>query len=192
MGNWNPQVRPHYSLDFEDWRSQESDEAWVFDIPEVLTNGSNMDASWFISASEDMESQGSPSMADYCLRMAAQRGSALAMMILGQDRSAMEFDDEALRWFRRVSFLMADPRNEAWMTPEDRHQFASDALRFQQACVQNGADPDAESPDDIGLNSLGAQGLAPVYCLKCGTQKYPNVPADQCDDSVHLVRRNFG
>jgi hypothetical protein len=126
------------------------------------------------------------------LRKAAQRGSALAMMLLGFGRSALQHDQEALRWFRRVRFLLADPGNETNISEEARTKMFTDAIKNAEICVHNGANPLESEPQDVGVKSLGALGLGPIYCLVCGSSKVPSAPPEQCDDSVHLVSRHFG
>jgi hypothetical protein len=194
MGNgWSPRVRTHYSLDFEDWRALECpSERWALMIPEPLTNGGDLSYEWFIVQSEVASDEGSPMMEDFWLRMAAQRGSVLAMMVLGELRAGIAHDDEALRWYRRVEFLLQDPRNDPGLEPAEREQMLADARTNAQIAIANGADSGAISPQDLGAQSLAAAGRAHTYCLRCGRAKVPTAPPGQCDDSVHLELRNFG
>ena len=192
MTGWTPLVRPKYHVDFEDWRTRESDEVWVTMIPEQLENGEDPTYGWFLQQSEISADEGSPMMEDFWLRKAAQRGSVIAMMCLGEGRSELEHDDEALRWFRRAEFLVSDERNDPNLEASDRAEIQRDSRQFAETTIANGADPQARAPEDIGVNSLAAAGLEPTYCLRCGTWKYPDAPLGQCDDTVHMVEHRFG
>jgi len=193
VSEWIPQVRGHYSVDFQDWRAKESpDERWVLMIPEPLLNGEDLSYDWFIVQSEEASEEGSPMMEDFWLRKAAQRGSAFAMMVLGELRADMAHDAEALRWYRRVEFLLQDDRNDPGLDPGLREEMLRDARTNAEVAIANGADPMAVVPHDLGVNSRSAAGLAHVYCLRCGCAKLPTAPPGQCDDSVHLELRRIG
>jgi hypothetical protein len=175
-------------MDFEDRRRLESSDLWLVSIPRDLTNGQDSSYDWFLLQS-DMYSD-EPIMWDFFLRGAAQRGSALAMMILGELRADLEFDNEALRWFRRAEFLLQDPRNEPEMGIEDRQKILADARENAEIAIANGADPGKRYPRDVGVgNELVAKGF--TYCLTCGKLKINTAPIDQCDDSVHMEFRQF-
>ena len=183
---------PKYIVDFEDWSTRESDESWVTMVPQQLENGEDLSYGWFMQQSEISANEGSSMMEDYWLRKAAQRGSAIAMMLLGESRSELEHDDEALRWFRRAEFLVSDERNDPDLSASDRAEILRDSREFANTTIANGANPNVLAPRDIGVNSLAAEGLAMTYCLRCGMAKYPNAPLGQCDDTVHVVEHRFG
>jgi len=185
---WDPKIRLRAVMDFEDLRRLESPETWLISIPKELTNGQDTSYTWMLLQSGNFPDE--PLMEDYFLRKAAQRGSALAMMILGEMRANLEFDQEALRWYRRVEFLLLDSRNEPELPKADRQEMLKDARGNGEIAIANGADPREDYPNDVGEGSeLPAKGF--TYCLKCGKLKIVTAPIDQCDDSVHMEFRQF-
>ena len=148
---------------------------------------------WLIEQEKAVE--GSPEE-DFFLRGAAARGSIVAMTDLMLNVYNSEKDDwEAWRWARRVLFLLG--RSDRIDTSVDQEMLESiEPMAKETAERVEKEMPKTKdgrvflqlprAPQDVGLPGQFN------YCLNCGRWKLPDAPLDQCDDSVHLVRRVFG
>ncbi len=195
---WKPSVREIFSHDFEERVEQETAEdtenAWVWIIPEPLENGADLSYSWFHQNADESEAKGDACFQDFWLRKAAQRGSMIAMQKLAELRYHLGHQEESLRWnFRLLYALLDDAAN---ITESDHWEGWQEEV---DSTVRNIA---FLSGEGIGIGEgvfrnnprdLGSQRDYPdfLYCLKCGSLKYAFAPIDQCDDSVHAAFRSF-
>ena len=196
--DWNPQIRPSYQFDFEDWVDKETvgDNAWVFFVPEALENGEDMSPDWFLQQSDVSFNDGNEMLEDFWARKAAQRGSWLAMENLATLRYELGHLDECMRWNQRLIACL----NDSAASPDQLvPPLGQDELREKlDAAIGNvewleseGIDSKVNNPRDLGINRnyIGQQF---TYCLKCGKWKSATALLDQCDDSVHVVASHFG
>ena len=195
---WKPSIRETFSHDFEERVEQETAEdtenAWVWFVPEPLQNGEDMGFAWFHQMARDSEAQGDKCFQDFWLRKAAQRGSWLAMQELAELRYHLGHLDESLRWnFRTLYTLLSDAANitepdqwEGWQEEVDSTVRNIAFLSGEGIAIGEGVW--RNNPRDVGDQRDYPDFL---YCLKCGSLKYAFAPIDQCDDSVHAAFRSF-
>jgi len=113
------------------------------------------------------------------------------MLLLGLNRAEIEHDDEALRWFARARLILRDEKNDPLLEPDLQQQMRRDLEEYIEVTLKNGADPAGLEVADVGPDHL-RQKSEHVYCLGCGTAKYPSAPIAQCDDSVHVALLRLG
>lgn len=189
---WLPTFRASAEEDFED---RLSETGWVYLLPFERSQTTDF-LPWMAEWVHCLDEAPDTPVEDWLLRGAASRGSIHAMARLMTWVYESEQDDwEAWRWAKRIIFLLGRTDRIDQITDEEILASAevdaaaiADNVETNMPITRDGMQyvtlPHA--PNDVGLPSQFN------YCLSCGKWKSPSAPLDQCDDSVHLVKRHFG